>query len=69
MPRRVPHHFVMGTPQARMLVLLTPRKLVEHFMAYSGPLPAVRPVQGPPPFEVMMAMMHSLRSHYGVQTC
>ena len=67
-PRQVPHQLTIATPAARLLLLLTPGQLVEHFMAFSGPLRATRAVQGPPPFEVLLAMTYALR-HRGVQTC
>lgn len=68
-PRQVPHGFTVVSPEARLLVFLPPGKLIEHFLAFSGPLPSVRPVQAPAPFEVMLAMTYALRSQQGAGVC
>ncbi|MDF7814872.1 cupin domain-containing protein [Hymenobacter sp. YC55] len=68
-PRKVPHNFVLASPEARFLVLLTPGQFMGHFLEYSQPLATVGPVtppQGPPPADVILGMVRSLHEQYGV---
>jgi quercetin dioxygenase-like cupin family protein len=56
-PRGVPHGFALGTPQARMLVLVSPGGMEDVFIAHSEPAPGheLPPALGAPPSEEDMA--------------
>lgn len=62
-PRGVPHGFAAGTPEVRMLILLTPGGLEEAFLAHSRPTPVAElpaPLDGPPSPEAMAPFVAAL---------
>ncbi len=68
-PRQVPHQFKVVSPTARILMLLTPGRFADYFVAQSRLLDAENPVvvpQGPPPPEVLAQVVRSLREEHGV---
>ncbi|MFD7444869.1 cupin domain-containing protein [Streptomyces sp. NPDC059909] len=61
LPRRMPHAFVVTSPNARLLTLITPAGF-EGFVVEAG-TPPDAPVEGPPDVEALKAM----GTRYGVE--
>lgn len=69
-PRNIAHQFQILTPEAKMLIMLTPGDFVNYFMEWSEPIdeaPAVVTApQGPPPVELMALWIKQLDERYGI---
>ncbi len=69
-PRNIAHQFQILTPEAKMLIMLTPGDFVNYFMEWSEPIdeaPAVVTApQGPPPADLMALWIKQLDERYGI---
>jgi len=69
LPKNVPHKFEVLTPEAEVLMWLSPAGLDQWFWDNSMPAPSGEPLpssEGPPPSHVIENFVNSLRA-YGVE--
>lgn len=72
MPRNIPHSFKVMTPTAKAVMTIAPAGFEDYFrspqLAVPAPSLTLPPApQGPPPAEVIQAMVQLLDSEFGVK--
>ncbi|OOQ61433.1 cupin domain-containing protein [Mucilaginibacter pedocola] len=68
-PKGLEHAFEVLTPEARIIITITPGDFVNFFKEFSAPVegaPQITPPQGPPPAEAIEYMAARLKSRYNV---